>query len=157
MTDSKARRTQVSLLLVVGMAVLLLVGVGLYSVDRSVSSLPGKDLSDFQPSAVPGHIASLKSPEAATRRKAAHTLFQIGDAAKEATPALIQAAADPDPGVRETAVKALGRTGQDSQEAISALIRAFQDNRAEVRIAAATSLAETWRISGKAQPGTRRP
>src|SRR5437868_3497694 len=119
MSDSGAGRARVPLLLVLGISVLLVVGLGLYFLDWSSTSLPGKDMSQFHPSAVPGHIEALKSPDASMRRKAATTLWQMGDAAKEATPALLQVAArDADPEVREAAVKALGRTGQESQDAI---------------------------------------
>src|SRR5919204_3740938 len=99
MSDSGAGRARVPLLLVLGIAVLLIVGLGLYFLDWSSSSLPGKDMSRFHPSAVPGHIQALKSPDASTRRNAGITLWQIGDAAKEATPALLQAARDADPAV----------------------------------------------------------
>src|SRR5438094_3377963 len=110
MSDSGVGRARVPLLLVLGMAVLLVVGLGLYFFDWSSSSLPGKDMSQFHPGAVPGHIQALKSPDASTRRKAATTLWQIGEEATAATPALIQLAArDADPEVRQAAVKALGR------------------------------------------------
>src|SRR5262249_58223550 len=98
----------------------------------------------------------VKSEDAAARKKAATTLWQLGAAAGEATPALLEAARDADPQVRAAAVKALGRTSQESQDAVPVLIEALKDDHAEVRLAAATSLAEIWRAASKGRSGAGR-
>jgi HEAT repeat protein len=129
----------------------LLVALGLFLLPGWLDKphLPGTDLSRFHPDAVPGHIEALKSPDAAARKEAATTLWQIGAAARDATPALLRTAKDADPEVRQAAVKALGRTSQETQDALPVLIEALKDDHAGVRAAAGTSLAEVWRIGGK--------
>src|SRR5713226_2460902 len=134
MRDSGAGLTPMRLFLLFSGCLLLVLASALWLLDWGRTTLPGKDLSQFHAGAVPGHIESLKSRDATTRRKAATILWQMGDVAKEATAALLQAAKDPDPEVREAAVKALGRTSQDSQDAIAVLIEALQDDRTEVRV-----------------------
>jgi HEAT repeat protein len=144
------------LLLVLGLALLLVLGSFLVAWWLGKAHLPGTDLSHFHPTAVPGHIEALKREDAAARKKAATTLWQIGAAAREATPALLETAKDADPQVRAAAVQALGRTSQETQDAVPVLIEALKDDHAEVRAAAATSLAEIWRMGGKGMSGAVR-
>src|SRR5437588_9462607 len=92
---------------VVGFAVVVLLGLFLMPLWLGSSTLPGTDLSHFNPSAVPQHIEALKSADAAGRAKAATTLWQIGTAARLATPDLLLLAKDADPHVRSAAVRAL--------------------------------------------------
>jgi HEAT repeat protein len=140
---------QLLLFLFIGLFLLVMLGVFLLPAWRDRSHVPGTDLSHFHPSVVPEHIETLKSTDAADRKKAAKILWQIGVAAREATPTLLQTAKDADPEVREAAVKALGRTSQETKDALPVLIEALNDDQAEVRAAAAISLAEVWRMGGK--------
>jgi HEAT repeat protein len=156
MRDSEVGPSTVRVFLLVGACLLLVVGLALWFLDWGRSSLPGTNQSHFLASAVPGHIADLKSQDAFARSKAATILWQMGVVAKEATPTLLLVAKDPDPQVREAAVKALGRTGQGTQDAIPVLIKALEDDHAEVRAAAATSLAETWRLAPTGRSGAER-
>jgi HEAT repeat protein len=137
------------LLVIIGLAALVMLGLFLLPVWLSNTDTPGTDLSRFHPSAVPGHITALKSAEAATRKEAAKTLWQIGVAARAATPVLLETAKDADPQVRAAAVKALVRTSQETQDAVPALIEALRDADADVRAEAADSLAAAWRVAGK--------
>ncbi len=103
------------------------------------------DIRALAPGAVPGHVQALKSADAASREKAALSLWKIGTFAQAATAPLLEAAQDPDPQVRRAVAKALGRTGQRTQDAIPGLLECLKDDHADVRAAAATALAETWR------------
>ena len=143
-------------LFVLGVALLLVLGFLLEPWWGGDSKRRGTDLSHFHPRAVPGHIEALKSEDAAARKKAATTLWQIGAAAGEATPALLETARDGDPEVRAAAVQALGRTSQQTQDAVPVLIGALEDDHVEVRAVAATSLAEIWRTAGKGRPAAGR-
>jgi HEAT repeat protein len=140
-------RTSRPLYLLIGMSLLAVVlFVSFFMrMQSGRSNVPGTDLSYLQPSAIPGHLEALKSPDASARKKAATILWQMGAEAKDATPTLVQATQDPESTVRVAAVKALGRTAQGTQDAIPTLISALTDENAEVRAAAANSLTETWR------------
>jgi HEAT repeat protein len=141
----------------VGLALLVLLGWFLLRDWMNKTNVPGKDMSRYERSSIPGHIEALKSPDATNRKSAATALWNIGSAAREATPALLQAAKDADPDVREAAVKALGRTSQETPDALAVLVDALQDDQAGVRAAAATSLAEIWRLGGKGRTTAGRP
>src|SRR6266851_3338841 len=131
-------------LLIAGLALLVVGVVFWYTRLPAKTSLPGLDRSDFMPAAVPQHIASLRSDDAAKRKHAATALWQIGETAEGAVPALLHAAKDPDPEVRKAVLKALGTTAWKMQDAIPALVEGLSDGSAEVRAAAAGSLAEIW-------------
>jgi HEAT repeat protein len=129
------------------LAVLLLVLGLLFWAGRSgdsSTSLPGRDGAGLTSQDVPDHIEALRHADAATRKRAATALWQIGSYARAATPALRDAAKDPDPEVREAAVKALGLTSQGTTDAVPVLVEALRDKQAEVRAAAGGALAELW-------------
>jgi HEAT repeat protein len=130
--------------LVAGLA-LLVVGLAFWYFRFTANpSLPGMDRGDLLPEATSRHIAGLQSGLAEDRKRAARSLWQIGDQAKEAVPALLAAVKDPDPEVRCEVLQALGSTSQGDQAAIPALVEALTDSTPEARAASAGALAELW-------------
>src|SRR5437870_6468918 len=94
------------------LGILVLIVVGTFLVRRFTESqltLPGLDKTSLTSQAVPEHLKALSSPDAAVRKKAAWSLWQIGENAPQATPDLIRVAKDPAPEVRAEAAQALGR------------------------------------------------
>jgi HEAT repeat protein len=94
-------------------------------------------------------IDALGSPDAESRRHAAHALGAIGPGAGAATPALVPILTDPDRSARVEAALALAKMAPASRAAVPALGRALEDAEPVVRVDAAFAL---FRLGAEARP-----
>ena len=106
--------------LLIPVVFLALCGVSAGQEEMPAPGVPDTDMDREVRKAVQALIADLKDEDQEVRERAAHTLGEIGDVAKEAVPALIAALKDKDKGVRGGAVYALGQIGPADKEVVSA-------------------------------------
>ena len=102
--------------------------------------------------------AALKSPDAATRLKAARTLGSLGEVATEAGPALTAVLSDKDLEIRLTAAKSLWNVSKQTEAVVPVLIQLLEDKRGadrddpEVRRRFVQTVMEAlWRIGPPAK------
>lgn len=97
-----------------------------------------------EPADIQALIKQLKDKDAFVRLRAAKTLGQMGEKAKEAVPALKEALADPDEDVQAFAKRALELIGPDAQldPKVSALIKDLRNKDVAKRVAALVSLGK---------------